>query len=162
MEGGGMKDLHILKRLFLRMAGSRIWFRGVAEILGPLLVAAVMAMLSGCMNLWTRNPLTDTRIQRCYQSTSTMASGALIVAFPQMMSDSPSISRSFNPWNILTIPAGCLVFCDAACEAVLDTVFLPVDWPLSSYRQRKWMEWQEEQRKNWETIHQDETSCIVD
>ena len=96
--------------------------------------ALLLSVCSGCMNLWTRNPFTDTRIERCYQSTSTMAGGALIVAFPQMMSDVPSDSNSLNPWNILTVPCGCLVMCDAACEAVVDTICLPVDWPLAASR----------------------------
>lgn len=115
-----------------------------------LIFCMAVLLVCGCMNLWTRNPLTDTRIERCYQSTSMMAGGALIMAFPQMMSDVPSDSGSFHAWNILTIPCGCLVMCDAACEAVLDTVFLPADWPLSSYRRRKWKEWQDRQRENWE------------
>lgn len=114
-----------------------------------LIFCMAVLLVCGCMNLWTRNPLTDTRIERCYQSSSMMAGGALIMAFPQMMSDAPS-SRGFSPWNLITIPCGCVVLCDAACEAVLDTVFLPADWPLSSYRRRKWKEWQDRQRENWD------------
>ncbi len=111
-------------------------------ILIPL-AALLLSACSGCMNIWTRNPFTDTRIERCYQSTSTMAGGALIVAFPQMMCDVPSDSNAFNAWNILTIPAGCLVFCDAACEAVVDTICLPVDWPLADHRRRESESWRE-------------------
>ena len=39
--------------------------------------------------------------------------------------------------NLITIPVGCIGFCDTACEAVIDTVLLPVDWPLTAYRDRK-------------------------
>lgn len=99
-----------------------------------LFTAALIACaLSGCMNIWTRNPFTDTEITSVYQSSRTMTSGAIVVAFPQMMSDCPS-EPAFILMNLFTIPLGGLVLCDAACEAALDTVFLPFDWPVSARR----------------------------
>lgn len=48
--------------------------------------------------------------------------------------------------NLITIPIGCIGYCDTACEAVIDTVLLPIDWPLTSYRDKKWKEWTEAQK----------------
>ena len=102
-----------------------------------LLTSVLMACaLSGCMNIWTRNPFTKTEITSVYQSSRMMAGGAIVVAFPQMMSDCPS-EPAFLPLNLISIPLGGLVMCDAVCEAALDTVFLPFDWPISAYRKRK-------------------------
>ena len=56
----------------------------------------------------------------------------MVVAFPQVMSDGP---EPFMIENIFLIPLGLLGLCDATCEAALDTIFLPVDWPLSAYRE---------------------------
>ena len=39
--------------------------------------------------------------------------------------------------NLITIPIGCIGFCDTACEAVIDTVLFPADWALVSYRDRQ-------------------------
>lgn len=39
--------------------------------------------------------------------------------------------------NLITIPIGCIGFCDTACEAVIDTVLFPADWALVSYRDKK-------------------------
>lgn len=101
-----------------------------------LLVVLIACALSGCMNIWTRNPMTDTKITSVYQSSGTMAGSAIIVAFPQMMSDCPS-EPAFLPLNLVSIPLGALVMCDAVCEAALDTVFLPFDWAISAYRNDK-------------------------
>lgn len=101
-----------------------------------LLMVLMACILSGCMNLWTRNPMTDTEITSVYQSSRLMAGSAIIVAFPQMMSDCP-YEPGFILMNLISIPIGGLVMCDAVCEAVLDTVFLPFDWPISAYRDDK-------------------------
>ena len=101
-----------------------------------LAIAALCTALTGCMNLWTRNPFTYTEITSVYQSSRIMAGSAVIVAFPQMMSDCPG-DGGFMLENIFTIPLGCLVLCDAACEAVVDTAFLPFDWPMSAYRRKE-------------------------
>lgn len=39
--------------------------------------------------------------------------------------------------NLITIPIGCIGFCDTVCEAVIDTVLFPADWALVSYRDRQ-------------------------
>ena len=96
-------------------------------------VVLVAIALTGCMNLWTRNPLTETEITSVYQSSRMMAGGAIVVALPQMMSDCPS-EPAFMSMNLITIPLGGIVLCDAICEAALDTAFLPFDWPISAYR----------------------------
>lgn len=114
-----------------------------------LIAVAALSLTAGCMNMWTRNPLTDTRIERCYQSSSTMAGAVIIVSFPQMMSDCPG-DNGFMWENVFTVPLGCLVMCDAACEAVVDTVCLPFDWPISAKRRRDLEAWQEERRREYE------------
>lgn len=101
-----------------------------------LAIAALCTALTGCMNIWMRNPFTYTEITSVYQSSSIMAGSAVIVAFPQMMSDCPG-DGGFMLENIFTIPLGCLVLCDAACEAVVDTAFLPFDWPMSACRRKE-------------------------
>ena len=100
-----------------------------------LIIAAALTALCGCVNLYTRFPTTDTKITRCYQSTTTAAGLSLIIAFPQCMADVPS--RGWMWENCFTIPLGCLGLCDALCEGVIDTVALPVDWPLSASRSKK-------------------------
>lgn len=104
------------------------------------LALAILAacLCCGCVNVCaTRNPFCSLEVEQCYQSSSMAAGCAVICAFPQMMSDNPRNSGSFMWENIFTIPLGCMVLCDAACEAAIDTVLLPIDWPLSSYRKRK-------------------------
>lgn len=92
----------------------------------------LLAVSSGCMNLYTRCPGTDREIASCYQSTECMLTLSCVVAFPQVMS--PGGSDEFYWENLFTIPCGLLCLCDTACEAVIDTVMLPVDYPLSRYR----------------------------
>lgn len=92
-------------------------------------------LLSGCLNLYTRCPGTVARVENCYQSTRTAFSCSVIVAFPQMMSCTPDTGLHWM--NAMTIPLGLVGMCDCACEAVLDTVFLPVDYPISCFREKK-------------------------
>ena len=103
-----------------------------------LALAAVAACLfAGCVNVCvTRNPFCSLEVEKCYQSSSMAAGGAILCAFPRMMSDDPYESV-FGPEQFFTIPLSLVILCDAACEAAIDTVLLPVDWPLSSYRKRK-------------------------
>ena len=49
------------------------------------------------------------------------------------MSDDPR-KTGFMVENLISIPLGCVGMCDTACEAVLDTVFLPADWVMSDMR----------------------------
>ena len=68
-----------------------------------------------------------------------------VVMFPQTLSwrgEQVDIARSssretFVMENLITIPIGCIGFCDTACEAVIDTVLFPADWALVSYRDRQ-------------------------
>ena len=52
-----------------------------------------------------------------------------------MMSCVPG--QSFQWFNVVTIPLGLVCLCDSVCEAALDTVFLPIDYPLSCVREKK-------------------------
>ena len=104
----------------------REWWRKVFT------VAAVMSAC-GCVNLYTRCPWTNERIDRVYQCSREAAGLSLLVAFPQMMSDCPG-DNGYMWENIFTVPLGCLCLCDAAVEACVDTVCLPVDWPLAASR----------------------------
>lgn len=99
-----------------------------------LLILAAL-VLGGCVNLYTRAPWTDVRIESVYQCSRAAAGMSVIVAFPQMMSDAPNHELMIE--NIFTIPLGCVCMCDAACEAVIDTVCLPFDWPISASRKKK-------------------------
>ena len=96
-----------------------------------LIVACALAC-GGCVNLYTRCPGTDEKITQVYQCSREAAALSVIVAFPQMMSDGPHDAYIWE--NTFTIPLGCLCLCDAAVEACIDTVCLPVDWPLAASR----------------------------
>ncbi len=98
----------------------------------PILLAAIM---SGCMNCYVRAPWTDGRIERVYECSREVAALSVICAFPQMMSDSPSTSGSWCWANLFTVPfMGLPCAVDALCEGVVDTVCLPIDWPLAEAR----------------------------
>lgn len=93
-----------------------------------------VALLSGCINAYTRFPTTAPRIERVYQCSSEAAGLAIVCSFPQCMSDNPG-DGGFMWENCLTIPfLGLPCAVDALCEACIDTVLLPVDWPLSASR----------------------------
>ena len=112
-----------------------------------VLCAALAAALlcGGCMNLYTRAPwTTSTRVERCYQSSGWVAGVGIVCMFPQMMSDCPG-HGGFQVENLLTIPLGLLVECEAVVEAAVDTVCLPFDWPVSAYRRKR--EEEEEERR---------------
>ena len=129
------EGMGLLVMLFFRKDGSLNLLGKIALILGILLAGAVASMFSGCVNIYTRSPLTNERIVRVYQCSREAAGLSVLVAFPQAMSDGPS--RGLMWENIFTIPLGCLCLCDAACEVVVDTVCLPFDWPISAARNRK-------------------------
>ena len=105
------------------------WWRKIF----PVVVAMFVC---GCVNLYTRWPTTDERIDRVYQCSREAAALSVLVAFPQMMSDCPG-DNGFMWENIFTVPVGCLCLCDAAAEACVDTVCLPVDWPLAASRKEE-------------------------
>ena len=56
-----------------------------------------------------------------------------VVMFPQVMASGEH--SAFVPENIISIPCGIVCFCDTVLEAVVDTVCLPYDWPVSNYRE---------------------------
>lgn len=100
--------------------------------------------LTGCVNLYVRCPGTSSKIATVYQSTQAAAALSYVIMFPQVISwrgaqvEARSSSReTFVMENLITIPIGCIGFCDTACEAVIDTVLLPIDWPLTYYRDKQ-------------------------
>ena len=97
-----------------------------------ILILSAALILGGCVNCYTRFPTTNERIESVYQCSREAAALSVLIAFPQAMSDGPS--RGFMWENIFTVPLGCLCLCDAAVEACIDTVCLPVDWPLAASR----------------------------
>ena len=103
----------------------REWWRRIVPV-------ALILLACGCVNCYTRWPTTSEQITMVYQCSREAAGLSVLVAFPQAMSDGPS--RGFMWENIFTIPLGCLCMCDAAVEACIDTVCLPVDWPLAASR----------------------------
>lgn len=91
--------------------------------------------MCGCVNCYTRWPTTDERITKVYQCSREAAELSILCSFPQAMSDGPS--RGFMWENLLTIPfLGLPCAVDAVCEAVIDTVCLPFDWPISAARRK--------------------------
>lgn len=92
-------------------------------------------LLSGCMNLYVRCPGTSSKICTTYQSTQGACALSYVVMFPQVIG-SMSNSLHLCPENIITVPLGCLCFVDVPCEAVLDTVFFPVDWMIVDSREK--------------------------
>jgi len=90
-----------------------------------MLVLAAMLLTAGCMNLYTRCPGTDGKIEDTYQATKEMADWTLIVAFPQILA--PDGERGFSWYNLLTIPLSLVVFADDCCEAVGDTLCYSFD-----------------------------------
>ena len=101
-----------------------------------ILTLVLASLLSGCMNLYTRCPGTPPRIEDTYQSTCCTAEMAYVVMFPQVIMASHN-DKILLPENLISIPIGCLCFVDVAAEGVLDTVFWPIDWPLSRARREK-------------------------
>ena len=103
-----------------------------------MLLVALMLCACGCVNLYTRFPTTEPKIEQCYQSTCLMAGATIIGSFPQMMSDVPSRSRSLCWENLISVPfIGLPFFVDTCLEACVDTVCLPVDWFISDVREEK-------------------------
>lgn len=102
-----------------------------------IITAIAVVSLCGCMNLYTRFPTTDAEIKSVYQCSREAAGMAIICSFPQAMSDCPGDSGWM--WeNLLTIPfLGLPCAVDAVCEACIDTVCLPFDWPMSAMRSKE-------------------------
>ena len=120
----------------------------MGRIVGTVIAACAFSLAAGCVNLYTRFPTTNAKIEQVYQSSRQAAGLSIIVAFPQMMSDVPG--QGYMLENVFTVPLGCLCLCDAVCEAAIDTVCLPFDWPISAKRKRDQEAWQEERRREYE------------
>ena len=105
------------------------------EIKTILMVLALL-VTSGCINLYTRAPFTDKKIERTYQSSGEAFGLSIIVSFPQIMSDNPS-TPDFMVENIFTIPCGMVVAADGCVEFALDTVFWPCDKILAINRKKE-------------------------
>lgn len=101
------------------------WLR---QIFGAVLV---VGLLSGCMNLYTRCPFTDKKIEDTYQSTQETFALSYVVMFPQVLPMNESDGLVWQ--NIFTIPVGCLCFVDVALEGVVDTIC----WPYDSHVSKK-------------------------
>ena len=107
----------------------------IIAVIGAIIASIGVSLMTGCVNLYTRCPGTNARIEDVYQSSRGAAALSVVGAFPQMMSDNPSTSGSGCWENLISIPFIGLPFAvDAVCEACIDTVCLPVDWPLAELR----------------------------
>ena len=104
----------------------------IIAVIGAIIASIGVSLMTGCVNLYTRWPTTEEKITMVYQCSREAAGLSVLVAFPQMMSDGPHETYIWE--NIFTVPLGCLCLCDAAVEACIDTVCLPVDWPLAASR----------------------------
>lgn len=127
---------NIFTRMVFREDGTTTLFGWACALAASILMAAVLASMSGCVNIYTRCPFTEKRITRTYQSTGDAYSLSIVVAWPQIMSDDPG-KTGFMVENLISIPLGCIGICDSACEAVIDTVCLPADWILSENRKEE-------------------------
>lgn len=108
--------------------------RRLCYFLAGVAVGAMLSALCGCINCYTRFPTSDTRIERVYQCSRQAAALSIVAAFPQVMTDTGH-PEPFMWENIFTIPfLGLPCAVDAVCEGVIDTVCLPVDWPLAAAR----------------------------
>ncbi len=105
----------------------------IIAVIGAIIAAIGASLITGCVNCYTRWPTTDEKITMVYQCSREGAGPSVLVAFPQRMSDCPG-DNGYMWENIFTVPLGCLCLCDAAVEACIDTVCLPVDWPLAASR----------------------------
>lgn len=93
-----------------------------------------LVLASGCINMYERCPGTSISIQNTYQATGLAMNLSYVVMFPQVIGSQTGNPSKFYPENIVTVPAGCLCYVDAACEAALDTVLWPVDKLISESR----------------------------
>lgn len=107
----------------------------IIAVIGAIIASIGVSLMTGCVNLYTRCPGTNAQIEEVYQSSRLAAAFSIVGAFPQMMSDNPSTSGSWRWENLISIPfIGLPCTVDAVCEACIDTVCLPVDWPLAASR----------------------------
>lgn len=106
----------------------------IKSLIMPLLAAVALTLTSGCVNIcFTRNPWSNEKVRSCYQSTTWGLMFTCAACCPTSFIDThPS---EFDPICIFTIPfIGLPSLADTVCEAAIDTVLLPFDWPISAYR----------------------------
>ncbi len=104
----------------------------IAKI-AKMMLACLMLLASGCMNLYVRCPGTSSKIEKTYQCTQESFAWSYIIMFPQTMGYGNS--KGLVVENIFTIPLGCICFVDVACEVVADTVLWPIDKMIISSRE---------------------------
>lgn len=98
------------------------------KLTAKIIAIAAFSLITGCVNIYTRNPITDMRIEDSYQSTEIALTATLALSFPQMVSLGGN-SKGLQWYNCLTIPFfGLPCAIDSVCEGVLDTVFYPIDY----------------------------------
>ena len=122
----------VFRKMVFKKNGDLTWFGYMLAFTALAFAAATCSALGGCVNVYTRSPFTQPKIEDTYQCTKEAAAFSIVVMFPQCMS--PSGSPGFMPENLITIPFGCIGLCDTICEACLDTVFYPADAYLSRTR----------------------------
>ena len=96
--------------------------------------ALLLIAQCGCVNLFERCPITGLNVNSTYQATDISLACARVIMFPQLIGPNGNLGTLY-PENIFTIPVGCFCFADVACEAVLDTVFWPIDYLLENTRE---------------------------
>ena len=98
-----------------------------------LFVVALLSFACGCLNVYNRFP-GGPRLEEMYESTHQAAALTLVASFPQIMADG---KQGFMWENLLTVPfLGIPCAADTVLEACVDTVCLPVDACLISYRRK--------------------------
>lgn len=122
-------DYSLAARIVFKADGSLTWFGWICATGGAIFAAACLALLGGCINIYTRCPFTEKRIERIYQCTMEAASLSYVVMFPQTMS--ADSSDDFMPANLISTPIGMVLVVDTAFEAVVDTICLPADLHIS-------------------------------
>ena len=75
-------------------------------------------------------------VNSTYRATDISLTCARVIMFPQLLGPNRNLNALY-PENFFTIPIGYFCFTDVACEAVLDTVFWPIDYLLENSREIK-------------------------
>ena len=91
-------------------------------------IVALLLLLSGCMNLYLRTPLSDETITNTYQPTYYATIVTYVTMFPQCISPAASDHDAWMVENFITVPIGCVVGLDIPFDFVIDTILYPVDY----------------------------------
>lgn len=106
------------------------------KLLSTVLAASAVVLLGGCANVLLRTPITSVPITKVYQPTIDQAEWTAMCACPQSFFSTTG-SFGFCLENVFTLPLAVVPAADLVVEAVLDTVFLPVDAYLAGSRKNK-------------------------